>query len=107
MGRAQLQVVLETLLGVPENVYFQPPDNLQMAFPCIVYKRDNASTDFADNHAYRYHQRYQVTHISQEAMSPDVFGKLVALPMCLYNRYFSANKLHHDVFVLYFGGVEA
>jgi hypothetical protein len=98
--RLELQALLEGLLGAPD-VYFQPPANLTMNFPCIVYQRDNARTDFADNTPHRYTQRYQVTLIDRQPDNP-VLEKLAALPMCLFNRYFAANNLNHDVFVLYF-----
>ena len=103
MGRSQLQAVLETV--VP-NVYFQPPADLVMTYPCIVYQRDAGRTDFADNYPYRYQQRYQVELISRDPDSVEARAKLTALPSCLFNRYFSANKLHHDVFIIYHGGVE-
>lgn len=98
--RSNLQLVLEDVLG-SNAVYFQPPPNLQMAYPCIVYKRDTADTRFAGNAPYRYTQRYMVTLISQD---PDieVFGKVAALPMCIFNRSFVANNLNHNVFNLYF-----
>lgn len=105
MGRLQFQAVLEALLETSQ-VYFQPPATVEMQYPCIVYKRDRSSTDFADNYMYRFHQRYEVTHISRSPDS-DIRGKLGALPMSLYNRYFTAQNLHHDVFLVYFGGVEA
>lgn len=72
-----------------------------MLYPCIVYQRDNAITDFAGNYPYRFTQRYQVTLIDRH---PDnvTHGKLAGLPMCLFNRYFAADNLNHDVFVLYF-----
>jgi len=44
--RLELQEVLESLLG-SRNVYFQPPLNLKMNYPCIIYKRDDAETEFA------------------------------------------------------------
>ena len=98
--RLDLQALFETLLG-SGAVYFQPPASLEMSYPCIVYQRDNAITDFADNDPYRFTQRYQVTVIDR---NPDnsIVAKIAALPMCLYNRYFAANNLNHDVFVLYF-----
>jgi hypothetical protein len=98
--RVELQGVLEDLLG-SSNVYFQPPANLAMQYPCIVYQRDNARSDFAGNFAYRYTQRYQVTLIDRDPKNA-AFDKIVRLPMCLFNRYFAANNLNHDVFVLYF-----
>lgn len=98
--RLELQTLLEGVLGTP-NVYFQPPPNVQMKYPCIVYKRDSARTEFAGNTPYKYAKRYQVTYIDQDPDSPTP-DKIAALPMCSFNRHFAANNLNHDVFSLYF-----
>lgn len=98
--RLSLQSLLETLLG-SRQVYFQPPANVQMEFPCIVYKRDSARTEFAGNTPYAYAKRYQVTLIDQNPDS-DIPDKIAALPMCTFNRHFAADNLNHDVFSLYF-----
>lgn len=98
--RTELQTLLEGLLG-SDQVYFQPPPNVMMKYPCIVYKRDNASTDFAGDKPYRYTKRYMVTVIDQnpDSLIPD---KVAALPMTIFNRSFAAANLNHDVFVVYF-----
>jgi len=98
--RLQLQDLLEEILGT-EEVYFQPPTNVQIQYPCIIYERDIAVTQFADNDPYRYTKLYQVTVIDRDPDSkiPD---KVAALRMCLHNRFFAANNLNHDVFNLYF-----
>jgi len=98
--RLDLQSILETLLGT-DKVYFQPPATMQMVYPCIVYKRDDADTAFADNKPYRITVRYLVTVIDP---SPDSLfpAKVAALPSCTMQRAFSVASLNHDVFVLYF-----
>src|SRR4051812_34274733 len=63
-SRLELQTLLESILALP-NVYFQPPSNIQMQYPCIVYKRDDSQTDFADNRPYSRTKRYQVTVIDR------------------------------------------
>lgn len=100
MDRLQLQEVLEGLLGTSQ-VYFQPPNNVQMEYPCIVYKRDTANTAFAGNLPYRHTKRYQVTVIDQnpDSLIPD---KVAQLPMCIHNRHFSVGHLNHDIYILYF-----
>lgn len=101
MGRRlDLQALLEGLLG-SENVYFQPPSNLQMKYPCIIYARDNAKTEFADNKPYSYAKRYQVTVIDRNP-DTDIPDKIAALPLSNLNRVFTAGNLHHYVFNLYF-----
>jgi hypothetical protein len=96
--RLQLQSLLET---ITEHVYFQPPINLNLQYPCIVYERDSSSSAFADNEPYRFVWRYAVTVIDRDPDSalPD---KLAALPLCTFNRHFTADDLNHDVFNIFF-----
>lgn len=98
--RIELQVILEDILGT-RNVYFQPPANVQMKYPCIVYRRDNARTKFAGNLPYRYTKRYQLIFIAQDPDSviPDTLAKL---PMCQFDRHYAKDNLNHDTFNLFF-----
>jgi hypothetical protein len=98
--RENLQSLLEAIQG-SENVYFQPPTNVQIQYPCIVYKRDNIRSAFADNSPYRSTTRYLVTAISEDPDSATV-GQIANLPMCRHTRFFTRNRLNHDVFELYF-----
>lgn len=99
MGR---RLELQTLLkGLCPNVYFQPPSNVVMQYPCIVYQRDISSTKFADNVPYDRVMRYQVTVIDKNPDS-DIPDKVASLPRCLLNRFFVADNLNHDVYTLYF-----
>lgn len=98
--RSDLQEILENLLG-SANVYFQPPANLTMQYPCIVYGRNNADVDFAGNFPYRDCLRYQITVIDRNPDS-DIPKKVAQLPMTLMQRAFAANNLNHDVFFTYF-----
>lgn len=96
--RLDLQTLLEDLAP---HVYFQPPANVQIEYPCVVYVRDNARTQFAGNAPYRYTKRYQVTVIDRDPDS-EIPDKIAALPMCIFNRHFVVENLNHDVFNLYF-----
>lgn len=98
--RLQLQTMLETVLG-SENVYFQPPPNFQMKYPCIVYERDSFNTAFADNMVYKFKKRYSVTVISKHEDDP-VNLAMLGFSLCAHNRRFIKDKLYHDVFELYF-----
>lgn len=99
--REELHEILAGFLPVGKKAYFQPPENVKMEFPCIVYERDFASTQFANNFPYRHHLRYQVTVISRDPDN-EIRDKVEQLPMCLFKRHFTADDLHHDVFDLYF-----
>lgn len=99
--RLELQMLLENLYGDNPKVYFQPPTNVKLEYPCIIYGRDTARTQFADNNPWRNTKRYQVTVIDRDPDSaiPD---RVASLPMCLFERHFTADNLHHDVFNLFF-----
>jgi hypothetical protein len=98
--REQLQSKLETIMG-NTNVYFQPPENVQMAYPAIVYERDRAYAEHADNIPWCITKQYQLTYISRTPDDP-AFDALAALPMCTHERFFAADDLNHDVFNIYF-----
>jgi hypothetical protein len=96
--RLDLQKLLEE---ITTNVYFQPPTNIQLIYPCIIYKRDFADTKFADNQPYAHKRRYMVTVIDQNPDS-EIPGKVATLPMSLFNRFYTVDNLNHDVYSIYF-----
>jgi hypothetical protein len=98
--RADLQKMLVGILG-SDKVYFQPPPNAQMQYPCIVYKRDALAQDHADSFPYKYRVRYQVIVVDTEPDS-DILKKFYELPLCSFERFYTADNLNHDVFNLYF-----
>ena len=101
MGRRlDLQSALEALLGT-DKVYFQPPSNLALEYPCIIYKRDPADTRFADNIPYKVTERYMITVVDRDPDS-DIPAKVASLPTSRHNRSFAKNQLNHDVYLLYF-----
>lgn len=96
--RLEFQSLLES---ITEHVYFQPPPNVELDFPCIIYQRDYADTKFADNGPYSNKTRYMVTVIDENPDS-DIPGKVAALPMSTFNRFYSADHLNHDVYQVFF-----
>lgn len=97
-SRLQLQTLLES---ITERVYFQPPVNIQMQYPCIIYARDDSQTEFAGNRPYTHTKRYQVTVIDRNPDS-ELPDKVEELLFCSFSRYFAANNLNHFVFNLFF-----
>jgi hypothetical protein len=104
--RELLQSLLEGILAGEngedkDNVYFQPPEDIEMRYPAIVYHRDSSNTRFANNLPYGRTKAYQVTVISSNPNS-EIPDRVAALPMCEHQRFFSTAGLNHDVFTLYF-----
>ena len=98
--RPKLHALLVSILG-SNNVYFQPPPTIKMNYPCIVYNRSSGDSQYADNEAYAFTLRYTVTYIDRKPEN-DIVEKLALIPMCRYDRFYTANGLNHDVFSLYY-----
>ena len=96
--RLELQSLLEE---VTEHVYFQPPANIQMQFPCIIYSRDGSLSDHANNGLYRHTKRYQITVIDRNP-DTELADKVEALRYSSFERFFATDHLNHYVFSLFF-----
>lgn len=91
----------DILLNICPNVYFNPPENVKLKYPCILYKRSNARTNYADNKTYQFMIRYQITIIDKD---PDtsLIDKVKDLPYCTFDRHYTNSNLNHDVFDIYY-----
>jgi hypothetical protein len=98
--RLELHALLTEILQ-SNAVYFQPPPSVQMVYPCVVYSRDYELTQFADDKPYSRKKRYQVTVIDRDPDSV-IPAKIAALPLCVYDRFYTADNLNHDVYKLFF-----
>ena len=98
-SRLRLHDMFTNTLGI-EHVYFQPPESIKLQYPCIVYSRVNADTEYASNLPYKFNFAYQVTYISYD---PDdsMVDNILKLPMCRYDRSFKSEDMNHDVFRIY------
>lgn len=99
-SRLELQTELETILG-SRNVYFQPPETIKMAYPCIIYSRNSGDTQFANNKPYTFNIQYRILVVDKNPDSaiPD---RIAQLPMCTFDRHYVTNNLNHDVFNIYY-----
>lgn len=100
--RLELHEKLCTLLG-SRNVYYQPPSNIRMKYPCIVYHPNPAEDVFADNRRYLVHYSYKVQIIAHDPefelfdTFPDCFEYVTEVP-----QRFEADNLNHANFNLYY-----
>lgn len=99
-NRESLQHLLEQTLN-SKQVYFQPPASLKIRYPCIIYELEDMTPRFADDLPYLIHDSYQVTLIDHD---PDncYKEKIARLPGVRFSRYFSADNLHHYVYIMYY-----
>ena len=82
-------------------VYFQPPENVKLRYPCIIYKRNSGKTTFANDKPYNHRMSYTVTVVDTNPDSK-IPGEVVKLPMCVHVQHYTKDNFNHDVFNLYY-----
>ena len=82
-------------------VYYQPPASVKLVYPCIIYTLDKIDTRHADNNPYIQKERYSLTVIDRDPDS-EVMELVKKLPMCTFDRHYTADNLHHFVFTIYY-----
>ena len=82
------------------RIYFQPPSDIKMAYPAIVYEIERVVKKRADNKSYLQNRRYQVKLITK---NPDdqVFDALASLVHSEFELHYTADGLNHFVFNIY------
>lgn len=98
--RLDLQELLSEITGV-EAAYFQPPQNADIVYPCIVYQRDDSHVDWADNLKYERAKKYSITVIDRD---PDslIVDAVEGLPYTRFDRFYITDGLNHTVFQMFF-----
>lgn len=99
-NRLALHEKLCTLLG-SRNVYFDPPSNIHMNYPCIVYKRDPVSNRRADNIRYINWYPYSVQIISKDPDFPLFDTFLSNFEYGTEGQPFVSDNLHHSNFTIF------
>jgi len=95
--RSELSSLLHTFCS---NVYFQPPADKKLTYPCIIYSLDALNVLYADNGPYRLHDRYSITYITRDPDDENI-RKFVMLPLCKFDRSYSSDNLHHYAYTIF------
>lgn len=96
---ALLRKVMRDISGV-ENVYFQPPENLLLKYPAIVYSRSDIRNRPADDMVYSQFTFYDLTVIDKNPDSLLVYA-VASLPRCKFGRHYKSDNLNHDTFTIF------
>lgn len=97
MSRVYLQNYLESI-GL--NAYFQPPENIKIKYPCVIYSLDTCETKYANNNVYSFTKGYKLLLIHKD---PDnsIVDVLIKSPLCSFVREYVSDGLHHYIFTKY------
>lgn len=99
-SRIELQEKLESILG-SDHVYFQPPSNIKMVYPAIVYELSGELATKANNNRYIVYNKYTVTHIYKSIRNELKASIMDAFVFGEYDRRLIVDGLYQDVYTIY------
>lgn len=103
MGKT-LSEILNSIPGV-KKAYFEPPTNIQLKYPCIIYSLQGHDDDFADNIRYRRSKMYKVSILDENPDSEIPEALEDSLPYCdMISSPYVVNGIHHFVYQVNFSG---
>lgn len=102
-SRLELHEELCELQGT-RNVYFQPPENVKLKYPCTIYGVTGSSDIYGSDKLYRGITRYQLIVVDPD---PDVSIALKDkylhhFQMCSFDRAYTSDNLYHNVLSIYY-----
>lgn len=89
--RIELHDVLKT---ITPNVYFQPPTNISIQYPAIIYSRKDISKVKANNKTYKMNTTFDLMVVDRNPDSP-IAAKLLELDYCEFDRQYSVDGINH------------
>lgn len=92
----------EELLTFIPNVYFQPPSNIRMIHPCIVYEKESKFKNFGNDNIYIDKQAYSITVIEKTPESNLADNIEKHFQYCKINQYYTFENLCHVKLSLYY-----
>lgn len=96
-NRVELSEKLKALMsecGETPHLYFQPPESVKLEYPCIVYHLRTFTSTYADDLPYKTNIGFDLTYITRDPDSK-VPSKLVKMERMGFDRYYTADNLHH------------
>jgi hypothetical protein len=97
----RLELHDELLQFIPK-AYFQPPSDIQMVYPCIVYTKIEKSVKHANDTRYLSMQGYQlmlIERVPDSNKADDIEGYF---QNCSISQYYTADNLYHTTIELYY-----
>lgn len=85
-----------------KNVYYQPPANVKMSYPCIRFKLESVDEMYASNRLYRTMVKYQIIYITNKVNDGIITLLPSELRYCTFDRQYSSDNLYHYVFEVFY-----
>ena len=82
------------------RVYFQPPENLKIGYPAVIFHLSKVKLDHADDVPYKGAREYSVTLITNEP-EPEVLDEILKIPYTTLDTTYISDGMNHFVFTTY------
>lgn len=98
-SRIELDDILRAIVESPYRVYFDPPKDEIMSYPCIRYSMGEIDSLFADDKPFVQTRKYTIVTIDEDPDS-ELPVKVSQLPNCRHVNHQVTDGLHQDFFTL-------
>ena len=82
------------------RVFFQPPENLKIGYPAVVFHLSKIEIDHASDVPYKGAKEYSVTLITKDP-EPDVIDEILKIPYSSLDTTYISDGMNHFVFTVY------
>lgn len=105
-SRLKLHEVFVSIINIKEDdgdthVYYNAPSDPDMKYPAIRYALKLINNSYANNTVFTQQKAYEITLIDENPDSVYV-DKILQLPYCKFDRFYTASNLNHWTFTLYY-----
>lgn len=102
MGKERRIQLHNELLEFADHVYFQPPSNLKLNYPCIIYNKTPSVKEYGNDHYYIKTQGYQLLVVDPDPDSLIADDLEDHFTYCAISQYFVSDNLNHTALNLYY-----
>ena len=99
--RVSLQRKLESLGDITHKVYYQPPDDITIEYPCIIYERSNIKNTSADDTVYQQTYSYNII-VAEKSPVSALVEEVSKLTGIRFLNHYVRNKIIYDSFTISF-----
>lgn len=82
------------------RVYFQPPENLKIEYPAVIFHLSKIEVDRASDVPYKGAKEYSVTLITKDP-EPYVIDEILKIPYSSLDTTYISDGMNHFVFTIY------
>ena len=91
------------------SIYYRPPGNILLEYPCIIYEKKAHEPAFANSYPYAIGVRYQVTLLSKlpgNSNTQVIFGLANQGVIVIDSDSYESDDVVHDVFTISVNSLE-